>query len=209
MSDITEQSIQSFLNNLSSKSPTPGGGSVAAFMGAQAAALVSMVCNLTIGKPQYSEVEAQMHDLLAQAETLRAELTALVKADIDVFNRLMASYSQPKETEDEKAMRSDAIQAVLKDATEVPLACARACRQVMDLSQIAAEKGNLGVVSDAGAAVLAAYSGLKCSALNVYINTGCLKDDAYAASKVAELEAVLHGADKQMDVIFQLVKSKL
>jgi formiminotetrahydrofolate cyclodeaminase len=209
MSDITEQSIQTFLDTLASKSATPGGGSVAALMGAQAAALISMVCNLTIGKPQYAEVETQMQDLLAKAEGLRAELTAMVKTDIEVFNRLMAAYSQPKESDEEKTARSAAIQAILMEATEVPLACSRACKEVINLSEIAAEKGNLGVISDAGVAVMAAYSGLKSAALNVYINTGCLKDEAYAEAKVAELQTVLDGVDVRVEAVFQLVKTKL
>ncbi|MFZ2451222.1 MAG: methenyltetrahydrofolate cyclohydrolase [Methylovulum miyakonense] len=209
MSDIKDKSIQVFLDELASKSATPGGGSVSALMGAQGAALISMVCNLTIGKPQYAEVEDQMHALLDKAEALRAELTSLVKADVDVFNRLMATYHLPKGSDDEKTTRSAAIQAVLKDATEVPLACARACREVMELSQMAVDKGNLGVVSDAGAAVLAAYSGLKSAALNVYINTGCLKDLDYASAKVAELETIIKGADVNVEAIFQQVKAKL
>lgn len=209
MSDITEQSLQTFLDTLASKSATPGGGSVAALMGTQAAALVSMVCNLTIGKPQYAEVETQMQDLLTKAESLRAELTAMVKTDIEVFNRLMAAYSQPKESDEEKTARSAAIQAILMEATEVPLACARACKEVISLSEIAAEKGNLGVISDAGVAVMAAYSGLKSAALNVYINTGCLKDEAYAEAKVAELQTVLDGVDVRVEAVYQLVKTKL
>ncbi len=209
MTDIKDKSIQLFLDELSSKSPTPGGGSVAALMGAQAAALISMVCNLTIGKPQYAEVEPLMQELLAKAEALRAELTAMIKADVDVFDRLMASYSQPKDTDAEKDARSVAIQAILKEATEVPLACARACHEVITLSEAAATHGNLGVISDAGVATMAAYSGLKSAALNVYINTGCLKDDVYAAAKVAELEAILAGADARVEAVFLLVKGKL
>jgi formiminotetrahydrofolate cyclodeaminase len=209
MTEIKDKSIQLFLDELASKSPTPGGGSVAALMGAQGAALLSMVCNLTIGKPQYAEVEPQMRELLAKAEILRAELTALVKADVEVFGRLMATYGQAKETDEEKAARSEAIQAVLKEATEVPLACARACHEVMVLSEIAATHGNLGVISDAGVAVMAAYSGLKSAALNVHINTGCLKDEVYAQAKVAELAEVLAGADARAEAVFAKVKGKL
>jgi formiminotetrahydrofolate cyclodeaminase len=209
MTEIKDKSIQVFLDELASKAATPGGGSVAALMGAQAAALISMVCNLTIGKPQYAPVEAQMQDLLEKAEGLRAELTTMIKADIDVFNRLMATYNQPKETEADKTARSEAIQAVLREATEVPLACARACREVMALSQIAAEHGNAGVISDAGVAVMAAYGGLKSAALNVYVNAHCLKDLAFAQAKVAELETIMDGADTLVATVFQQVKTNL
>ncbi|MEQ1531686.1 MAG: cyclodeaminase/cyclohydrolase family protein, partial [Methylococcales bacterium] len=89
MTEINNKSVQNFLDELASKSATPGGGSAAALMGAQGAALVSMVCNLTIGKPKFAEVEAEMQEVLSKAEALRSQLTSLVHADIDVFNQLM------------------------------------------------------------------------------------------------------------------------
>ena len=209
MSEIKDKSIQIFLDELASKSATPGGGSVSALMGAQSAALTSMVCNLTIGKPKYAEVEVEMQALLQKSEALREKLTGLIKADVDVFNRLMAAYGLPKETDEEKAARTEAIQTVLKAATEVPLDCARACAEAIELSRCAANKGNLGVISDAGAAVLAGYSGLKSAALNVYINTGSLKDRQFAEAKLAELETILKDVDVAVEEIYQIVKTKL
>ncbi len=209
MTEIVDKPIQHFLDELASKSPTPGGGSVAALMGAQGAALVSMVCHLTLGKPQYAEAEATMQDLLARSEALRAELTAMVKADVDVFDQLMASYGLPKTTDEEKAARSEAIQTVLKEATDVPLACARACHDVIALAEVAATYGYLGVISDAGVAVMAAHSGLKSAALNVYINTSSLKDRSFAELKLDELALLLNGVDEKVNQIFQLVKDKL
>ncbi|MGR9045484.1 MAG: methenyltetrahydrofolate cyclohydrolase [Gammaproteobacteria bacterium] len=209
MTEIKDKPVQLFLDELASRAPTPGGGSAAALMGAQAAALISMVCNLTIGKPKYAEVEADMQALLGQAEALRECLTGMIKADVDVFNRLMACYGMPKETDQDKAVRSDSIQIVLKEAITVPLACARACAEAIQLSRIAAEKGNLGVVSDAGVAVMAGYAGLKSAALNVYINTGALKDKLFADEKLAELEAILKGVDVDAEEIYQIVKAKL
>jgi len=209
MTEIVDKPIRHFLDELASRSPTPGGGSVAALMGAQGAALVGMVCNLTLGKPQYAEAEATMQDLLARSEALRAELTAMVKADVDVFEQLMASYGLPKTTDEEKAARSEAIQSVLKEATEVPLACARACYELIMLAEIAATYGYLGVISDAGVAVMAAHSGLKSAALNVYINTGGLKDRDFAELKLNELATLLNGLGEKVNFIFQLVKDKL
>jgi len=209
MSEIKDKSIQIFLDELASKSATPGGGSVSALMGAQSAALTSMVCNLTIGKPKYAEVETEMQALLQKSEVLRAKMTGLIKADVDVFNRLMAAYGLPKETDEEKATRTEAIQTVLKAATEVPLDCARACAEAIELSRCAANKGNLGVISDAGAAVLAGYSGLKSAALNVYINTGSLKDRQFAETKLAELETILKDVDTVVEDVYQSVKTKL
>ncbi len=209
MSEIKDKSVKAFIDELASKAPTPGGGSAAAVMGAQAAALISMVCNLTIGKPKYAEVENDMRALLAKSEALRETLTDMVKADVDVFNRLMATYGLPKDSEEEKAARSEAIQAVLKEATVVPLVCAHACAETIVLSRIAAEKGNIGVISDAGVAVMAGYGALKSAALNVYINAGGLKDRAFADEKLAELELILNGADVEAEEIYQIVKAKL
>jgi formiminotetrahydrofolate cyclodeaminase len=209
MNEIKDKSLRVFLDELASKAATPGGGSVAALMGAQSAALTSMVCNLTIGKPMYAKVEAEMQALLQKSEALREKLTNMIKADVDVFDWLMATYSLPKATDEEKAARSEAIQSVLKEATNVPLDCARACAEAIVLSRIAADKGNPGVISDAGVAVLAGYGGLKSAALNVYTNAGVLKDRVFVDAKLAELEAILKGADKAAEEIYQIVKAKL
>jgi len=209
MTEMKDNSVQNYLDTLASKNATPGGGSAAALMGAQAAALVSMVCNLTIGKPKYAEVEMQMQALLEKSENLRETLTSMIKADVDVFNRLMATYALPKETIEEKDTRSSAIQAVLKDATNVPLACAKACAEVIALCKIAAENGNTAVISDAGVGVMSGYAALKSAALNVYINAASLKDKEFAAQKLAELEIVLSGAEIVSQEIYEVVKARL
>lgn len=209
MSEIKNQSIQTFLDELASKQATPGGGSAAAIMGAQSAALTSMVCNLTIGKKQYIEAEADMQALLKQSESLREQLTAMIKADIDIFDKLMASYGLPKNTDQEKSTRSKTIQSTLKQATEVPLECAKACAQAIKLSCIAAEKGNLNVISDAGVAAMAGYSGLKSAALNVYINAKSIKDRNFADAKLGELETIMFGIEAKTEEIYQIVKAKL
>ena len=209
MSEIKDKAIEVYLDELASASATPGGGSAAALMGAQSAALTSMVCNLTIGKPKYLEVEAEMQALLLKSEALRKRLMNMIKADVDVFNRLMAAYGLAKENDADKVIRSQAIQEVLKEATEVPLACARACAEAIELSRCAANKGNLAVISDAGAATMSAYGGLKSAALNVYINTGSLKDRAFAEAKLAELNTIMVNVEELVADTYILVKTKL
>ncbi len=206
---IKEKSIQRFLDELASSAPTPGGGSGAAVMGAMGAALVSMVCNLTVGKKGYEAVEDNMKAVLKQAEALRDRMTDMIRADVEVFDRLMASYGMPKATDDEKATRSEEIQAALKEATDVPLNCARACAEAIELCRAAAEQGNLNVISDAGVAVVAADAALKSAALNVYINVGSIKDKAFAEERSTELDKILKNAAGQTDAIYELVKSKL
>lgn len=203
------QAIQEFLNQLASSAPTPGGGGAAAMMGAMGAALTSMVCNLTIGKEKYRDVEGDMKDTLKQAEELRSRLTGMARADVEVFDKLMESYGLPKETDEEKAARSAAIQAALRDATDVPLECARACLDVIAVSRSAADKGNLNVISDAGVSVMAAYAALKSAALNVYINVGSIRDRAFAEERLAELDKIMASADKDADEIYNIVKDKL
>ncbi len=206
---IKDKTIQWFLDQLASKASTPGGGSAAAIMGAMGAALVSMVCNLTIGKEKYASVEGEMKEILSRAETLREQMTDMIRQDVAVFDQVMGAYGMPKDAEEQKIARSEAIQRALKAAADVPLACARTCVEVMSLSRVTAEKGNLNVVSDAGVAAVAAYAALRSAALNVYINIGNIRDQSFAAGRRAELERLLQGADSEAEAIYSLVKSKL
>jgi len=207
--DIKDKTLNTFLDELASRQATPGGGSAAALMGAQAAALVGMVCHLTLGKPKYAEVQEDMQALLAQSEALRATLIDMIKADVDVFNRLMACYGLPKSNDQEKAHRSEQIQHVLKEATLVPLDCARACAQTIRFSRIAAEKGSLGVISDAGVAVMSGYAGLKSAALNVQINAASLKDREFAEAQLDELQVLVKSCESEVEAVYAIVESKL
>ena len=201
--------IATFLDGLASSSPTPGGGGGAAISGALGAALVSMVCNLTIGKKKYVEVEAELRDVLGKAEALRATLTGMIAEDVSAFDAVMAAYGLPKDTDAQKAARAARIQEALKVATDVPLACCRACRAVIDLAAITADKGNLNVISDAGVAVLSAYAGLRSAALNVWVNAKGLDDRAFAEERLKELEGLLGEAGALNERVFAVVKAKV
>ena len=202
-------SIEKFLTELASAAPTPGGGGAAAISGAMGAALVSMVCNLTIGKKKYVEVEAELKDVLAKSEGLRVVLTGMIGEDVQAFDAVMGAYWLPKATDDEKAARAEKIQAALKTACDVPLACCRACRAVIDLAAITADKGNLNVVSDAGVAVLSAYAGLRSAALNVYVNAKGLEDRDFADERLKELEELLGEAGALTEKVYGIVKAKV
>ncbi|MEE7476253.1 methenyltetrahydrofolate cyclohydrolase [Methylobacterium hispanicum] len=203
------ETIAEFLDGLASSSPTPGGGGAAAISGAMGAALVSMVCNLTIGKKKYVEVEAELQEVLARSEALRAELTGMIAEDVKAFDAVMGAYGLPKASDDEKAARAAKIQEALREATDVPLACCRACRKVIDLALVTAEKGNLNVVSDAGVAVLSAFAGLRSAALNVWVNAKGLEDRAFADQRLAELEGLLGEAGALNERVFEIVKGKV
>ena len=206
---IKDKTIQIFLDELASKSSTPGGGSAAAIIGAMGAALISMVANFTVGKKNYEAVEDEVRAILARSEKLRARLTDMIKADVDVFNKVMGAYGLPKDTDEQKARRTEAIQAALKEATDVPLACAKLCGEVINLSLPIAEKGNKGVISDAGVAVLAGYAALRSATLNVSINIAGIKDESFVRDRSTQLEAILAGMDELTERVYQIVKGRL
>jgi methenyltetrahydrofolate cyclohydrolase len=209
MAKIKDTAVEPFLDALASQAATPGGGSAAAIIGAMGAALVSMVCNLTIGKKKYAEVEGEMKDVLAKSEALRLKLTGMIEDDVTAFDAVMAAYGMAKESDADKAAREKAIQAALKQATEVPLRCCYAAREVIDLAAIASDKGNLNVISDAGVAVLAAYAALRSAALNVFTNARMITDKVFAEAKLKELHGLLAGAESATEKAYGVVKDKL
>ena len=206
---ITQCSIEEFLERLASGDPTPGGGSAAAIMGAMGAALVSMVCNVSIGKKGYESVESEVRAVRARSETLRLRLTAMVAEDVTAFDGLMAAYKLPKSSDQDKAERADAIQASLRRATDVPLECARVCAEVVGLARRAGEHGYRGVISDAGVGVLAAASAARSAALNVFINAPALKDRSFAEAAIAELEKLLDFCGSESEAVYALVRKRL
>lgn len=210
MSDkLTEQKVTEFLDALASNAPAPGGGSVAALSGALGAALLSMVCNLTLGKTRYADVQDDIAALVEKTEALRYRLTDLLDADVEVFSGVSAAYKMPRKTPEDKAARTAAIQEALKAATQVPLDVARACVEVIELCTQTAEQGNRGAVSDAGVAVLMAEAGLRSAALNVIININAIKDEAFSAKVQGELDSLLEGRSALKEQVYDLVVEKL
>ena len=206
---LTDKPVTNFLDELASNAPAPGGGSVAALSGALGAALVSMVCNLTLGKKAYADVQDEINDLLVESEALRQELTGLLEEDVKAYTGYSKAAKMPRGTEEEKAERQVVMQAALKVATDVPLTIAEAAVKVMDLCMPAAEKGNKWAVSDAGVAVLMAEAALRSAALNVLINLGTLKDEEFVADRRAKLDSLLEGKGIMRDEIYDYVASKL
>ncbi len=204
-----DKPVTEFLAELSSGSPTPGGGSAAALSGAIGASLVSMVCNLTIGREKYKDVEGEMREILSRADELRAVLLRQIDADMAAYGELAAALKLPRGSEAEKAARAAAVQRSLVTATKVPLEIARLCREVMNLCKPLAEKGNVSAVSDAGVGVLAAEAGLRSAALNVQINLGSLKDATLASEVSQALAGYLEGSREFTEEVMRLVAGKL
>jgi len=195
-----------YLNRLASSEPAPGGGSVAALAGALGAALLSMVCNLTVGKEKYRAVEEEIKRCLAEAESLRTELSRLAEHDAVAYAKVAAAYKMPRNTEQEKAARAEAIQIALKESAKVPLAAAKACYRVLELAGPIGEKGNTNVISDVGVAVALAEAGFQCAVLNVEVNLAGVKDEDYNQPTRAEIAPLLGQARILRDQAWQRVE---
>ncbi len=206
---LASLSVKSFLSELGSSSPAPGGGSVAALSGALGAALVSMVCHLTIGKKGYENVSDEMNEVLKKSNALKEKLTLLIDEDTNVFNNVMAAYKMPKETDEEKEKRRNAVQNALKNATNVPLDVMKQCVNVLTLAKTVSEKGNKSSVSDAGVAALMSLAGLNSAALNVEINLSGIKDEKFVSEMENEVETVTSNGERIKDEIIKTVKNKI
>ena len=195
MANLTDLTSKEFLTELASAAPAPGGGGGAAMAGALAAALSSMVCNLTLGKERFAAQEAEVQSVLTKAERARERLLELVQEDAAVFNSFMSCYKLPKATDEEKAARTAAIRAAAKKAAEVPLAIARESFAVLKLADELVVCGNPGVITDGACSGLLARAALRCAEYNVRINLGLTKDTEWNAQVQAELEAMLTQAE--------------
>ena len=182
--------LRVYLDDAASKKPAPGGGSVSACAGALGAALVGMVCNLTREREKFADVETEIVTLVEAAEAARARLEQLLQEDTTAYNGVIAAYKMPKETADEQAARSQAIQAGLIVAADVPLEICRVAAAVCRLAKVAAGIGNPRAVTDAGIGAILGEAAVVGAALNVKINLGSIKDEAYVAKAAAEIEAI-------------------
>jgi formiminotetrahydrofolate cyclodeaminase len=205
----TDKRISEFLDALACKDPTPGGGSTAALAGALGAALVSMVCNLTLGKKGYEDVQAPMQDLLARSEALRRELPELLEADTQVYERVMAAYRLPRKSPEDKAARQEAMQVALKEAAEVPLRIAERCAEVVDLALPAAERGNTWAVSAAGGGVLLAEAARHGALMPGYSNLHSIEDAAYVEATKDRIAALTQGKEGIKERGLEVVRAKM
>ncbi|MBN2256396.1 MAG: glutamate formimidoyltransferase [Anaerolineaceae bacterium] len=197
-----------FLNELAAATPTPGGGSAAAYAIAQAAALIAMVARLTLGKKKYAGVEKQMEALRDEADRLRWELNADVDRDAAAFEQLMAAMRLPKESDDEKATRETAIHAATLNAAQVPLEVARKALSVLKLAVEAAELGNLNAISDAGSASALARAGLTGAGYNVRINLLGMPDDPKTKMMKDEIIHIEQYADQLISRMRETLTSR-
>lgn len=193
---LVEQRVIDFVAATASKEPTPGGGAIAALTAATGAALAEMVANLTFGKKGYEAVQPEMEELQAKAEAIRKRMLELSQADADVFNIFMNALGLPKNTDEEKAARTAAIQQAYKDAAMVPFEIGELANQIFDLAELASRKGNQNLITDGIIAAINARAAVKSAFLNVRINLSGIKDESF----VAELTSKMYTIEKDLDV---------
>jgi len=196
---LLDKSCKEFLFELASKEPTPGGGGAAALAGAIAAALTSMVSNLTLGKEKFANVEDKIRPLLVSAEILRTRMLALVAADAAVFDSFMKAYKMPKSNDEEKALRTESIQIAAYDASEVPLKIADSCLDILHLASKLVRIGNPNVITDATVAALLARAALRSACYNVHSNLMLLKNKEYVEQTEEHLQKIRQEAKELED----------
>jgi len=206
---ILDKDFNVFLDELASSAPVPGGGGASAACGALAAALASMVANLTTGKKKYAQYEDDIQRILREAEAKRKELVSLADADAEAFAPLAKAYSLPKSTEEELAYREEVMKKVLYDASIAPLRIMETVSEVILLIEEVAEKGSVMAISDAGVAAVFAQAALKGASLNVFINTKSMKDRDTAADLNAKARALIAEGSEKTDAIFAKVMERL
>ena len=188
---MKNMTIQEFAMQTASNEPVPGGGSISALAGSLAAALTEMVAGLTIGKKKYADVEEEMKEAVEPMKAVCAQLLDDIKRDSESFDQYMQALTQPKETEEEKAARTEAMQNGLKAAVEVPLSVAKAACGILPYAETIVVKGNKTAVTDALVATMMARTAVLGAGFNVKINLESIKDQEYVdriGKEVAELE---------------------
>lgn len=199
--NLQELSVKEFIDKVTGNDPVPGGGSVSALNGSLAASLAAMVANLTVGRKKYAEVNDEMEQISARMTEQSAKLLADVDRDAEAYDRVFAAFKLPKETDEEKAVRKEAIQRETKYAAEVPMEVARTASELLPMIDAAARRGNSNAVTDATVAMMCARTAVIGALLNVRINLTSITDEAFVKTMTEEadrLEAVAVEAEYKL-----------
>ncbi|MCD6468747.1 MAG: cyclodeaminase/cyclohydrolase family protein [Thermoplasmata archaeon] len=207
MKKLVDMDIKSFLDEVASESPAPGGGSVAALAGALGAALSAMVCNLTLNKEKYASVHDEIEEVLERCEHTRDRLLDIVDKDTEAFNRVMDALKLPKTTEEEKRIRKNKLQEAFKGAALVPLETARLCAEIIEVTKTVAQKGNQSSITDAVVSALMAEAGFKAAILNVKINLASIKDKRFVEDMEYEIELMERNTEDGSREVMDFVNS--
>lgn len=203
------ESIDRYVADAASNKPAPGGGSVSALAGALGVSMGCMVANFTIGKKKYKNVEPRVKEILAKCESSMNDLLDLVQADVNAYSEVSAAYGMPKDTDEQKAARSAAIQKALVIAMDAPLKALGICASLMDAYAELGEIGNKNLISDVGVAAILTEAALRGAKLNVDINLAGLKDEALVRTTRDEVERAAADADAKAKKILSAVKAAM
>ena len=199
--ELRKLTVEGFINETASSSPAPGGGSIAALNAASSAALITMVANLTLGKEKYAAVEGDMKEVAAKAGALKDDFLALIDEDSNAFNKIMAAFKRPKDTDEAKKARSAAIQDATKGAALVPFKVGQKANELFALAEEVITKGNQNAITDGAVAAMNARAAVRGAFLNVKINLGSIKDGLFVEDlqkKMAEIENEVDAREKAL-----------
>ena len=206
---LKENTLEQFAEVLSSSSPVPGGGSVAALNGALAAALLQMVGALTLGKEKYKEFHHEMQKIANNAAILKDRLLSGIDEDAEAFNKVSAVFSMPKETPEEKTARSGAMQEALKTAALVPLETMKTSYACLLLADSIYGKTNTSCLSDYGSAALCVVASVKAAWLNVKINLSGIKDEEFVNQTGEEAKDILVRSEKLAEELYRKIEEAI
>ncbi|MGE5681137.1 MAG: cyclodeaminase/cyclohydrolase family protein [Bacillota bacterium] len=203
------KTLQEYLDELSSNSPTPGGGNVSALCAALASSLGTMVCNLTIGKKKYADVESEMIEIKVKMDEFKRKFIDLAQKDNQAFDQVMEAFRLPKDTDEEKTARAEKIEEATYKAAEVPAEVINTCAQVVPYIKTIVDKGNKNSLSDAGVAALLLTTAAQGAFLNVLINCSALKNQAMADELLLSAETAGNEVKTAGDIIADNIKKEL
>lgn len=206
---LVDMTIKDFLTDTASDKPAPGGGSVAALCGALGAALGTMVCNLTIGREKYQDSEAEFKNIKPDLEDNLKKLQNLIDDDTNAFNDVMTAFKLPKDTEEQKAVRSEAIQQGYKKAISVPLETAHTALKTLSFMEFIATKGNQNAITDGAVGALASETAIKGALLNVKINLTSIKDQNYVQNTQKTIKEIETKMNTYLQKILTIVEGQL
>ena len=205
--ELKSLSVKEFIDKVTGNDPVPGGGSVSALNGSLAASLAAMVANLTVGRKKYAEVNDEMEQISARMTEQSAKLLADVDRDAEAYDRVFAAFKLPKETDEEKAVRKEAIQRETKYAAEVPMEVARTASELLPMIDAAARRGNSNAVTDATVAMMCARTAVIGALLNVRINLTSITDEAFVKAMTEEADRLEDAAVDAEHKLLEYVKA--
>jgi len=206
---FTEMSLIEFGNQIRRARATPGGGSVAAVMGSYGAALVCMVTGLSLTGRKFAAIKQEMLDHRHACETNRGVLMDLVEKDSEAFEKVMGTYKLPEGNEEEKEKKGEAVEEATIHAAEIPLETMKQSYAALTHAKVAAEKGNINAITDAGGAAYALSAAIKAAALNVRINLDNIKDEKFVKNTTKEVEELIEESEKLREEILGIVEARM